>query len=383
MRQSRRKFIAAAGLGLAAGCLGSGGEQGEGSTATEPGTDGDSGGSAGGATETATPTPTSTPEPEPSVTDVSLLLNWKPSGLHAPYYAAKAEGFYEEEGLSLTSIESGQGSDFSAKQAGLGNTAFAITSADQVLNVNSRELSPVSVGVVMQRSPVVVFSTRETFGGEFTDVSQLDGKTVGTGPGMVRILTRLLLDRAGVLDSVEIVDTGYDTVQQLLSGKIDAAGGVFGDAVDARAQGHATDLVQVASQVPSYGHVIATQGTFAEDHPETTRAFLRATARGAAWAATNPETATDHLVSAVPALSESRDRQRDKWMLMSRDFVLSESVHENGWGWSRSSPWETMRDALADADLLGGSVAPNDVWTNDYLDTDSRYIGSYAEMVTE
>jgi NitT/TauT family transport system substrate-binding protein len=134
--------------------------------------------------------------------------------------------------------------------------------------------------------------------------------------------------------------------------------------------------------VPSYGHVVATKGTFAQDHPETVRAFLRATARGAAWAANNPETATDHLVSAVPALSESRDRQRDKWALMNRDFVLSESVRERGWGWSRAAPWETMRDALADADLLGGDVTPDAVWTNDYLDTDSQYIGSYADLVT-
>lgn len=376
MRQSRRKFIAAAGLGLAAGCLGgdtsSGGQNTDTATAT---TESDA--------NTATATPTATPEPEPSVTDVSLLLNWKPSGLHAPYYAAKAEGFYEAEGLTLTSIESGQGSDFSAKQAGLGNTAFAVTSADQVINVNSRELSPVSVGVMMQRSPVVVFSTRETFGGEFGDVEQLAGKTVGTGPGMVRILTRLLLDQAGVLESVELVDTGYDTVQQLLSGKIDAAGGVFGDVVDARAQGYTTDLVQVASEIPSYGHVLATEGTFAQDHPETTRAFLRATARGAAWAATNPERATDHLVDAVPALSESRDRQRDKWTLMNEDFVLSEMVRERGWGWSRAAPWETMRDALADADLLGGSVTPADVWTNEYLDVDYQYIGSYADAVSE
>lgn len=379
MRSSRRGFIAAAGLGFATGCLGGGAsESGESATPTEAGA---------GATETATPTesatPTDTPEPEPSVTDVSLLLNWKPSGLHVPYYAAKAEGFYEEEGLTLSSVEAGQGSDFSAKQAGLGNSEFAVTSADQVLNVNSRDLSPVSVGVVMQKSPVVVFSTREAFGGEFTDPAQLEGKTVGTGPGMVRHLTKLLLDRAGVLESVELVDTGYDTVQQLLAGKIDAAGGVFGDAVDARHQGYTTDLVKVASSIPSYGHVLATKGSFAREHPVTVRAFLRATARGSAWAASNPEKATDHLVSAVPSLSESRERQRDKWTLMSEQFVLSDAVREHGWGWSEPSPWKTMHGALRDADLLGGNVTPSDVWTNDHLDTSSKYVGSYAEMVSE
>src|SRR5699024_2876495 len=170
----------------------------------------------------------------PGVSKVSLLLNWKPNGLHVPYYSAKAEGFYDDEGLSISKIKTGQGSDFSAKQAALGNENFAVTSSDQAMNIASRGLSPLVVGVVMQKSPVVVFTTREEFGEKFTNVGQLEGKKVGTGPGMVRILTKLLLKRNGVLDSVEIVDTGHDTVQRLLAGEIDAAGGAFGDAVSVR-----------------------------------------------------------------------------------------------------------------------------------------------------
>ncbi|MEF8867628.1 MAG: ABC transporter substrate-binding protein [Haloarculaceae archaeon] len=332
---------------------------------------------------TDTPDPTDTPEPTPSVRDVSLLLNWKPSGLHVPYYAAKAEGFYEAEGLSLDQIKPGQGSDFSAKQAGLGNTEFVVTSSDQVLNVNSRDLSPLSVGVVMQRSPVVVFSTRETLGGELTDAAQLASGTVGTGPGMVRVLTELFLERAGVRSDVELVDTGYDTVQQLLAGKVDAAGGVFGDAIAARAQGYTTDSLQVASTVPAYGHVVATERGFASEHPETVAAFLRATARGAAWGRNNVEEAMDALVSANGSLAESRDQQREKWVTMADEHVMSGTVREHGWGWSDTEPWQVTAEALQEADQLGGEVDPSAVWTNDYLDTDSRYVDAYTEIISD
>ncbi len=378
MRLSRRRYLAAAGAALAAGCTGSD----EASTGTEAGTT--AGTSASSETSAGTTeSPTEAPERTPSVTDVSLLLNWKPSGLHVPYYAAAGEGFYERQGLSLSGIEAGQGSDFSAKQAGLGNESFAVTSADQLLNINSRDLSPVSVGVVMQRSPVVLFAVRENFGAELTDASQLAGKTVGTGPGMVRLLSKLLLEREGVLDSVELVDTGYDTVQRLLSGKIDAAGGVFGDVVDARHQGYTADFVRVADAVPSYGHVLATKGSFAREHPETVRAFLRATARGAAWAHNNPEAAVDHLVEAVPALSESRARQRDKWRLLREEFMLSQTVNERGWGWSTPGPWKSMHEALRGTDLLGGSVDPASAWSNDYLDREFRYVGDYATVISQ
>ncbi|WP_135826981.1 ABC transporter substrate-binding protein [Halorussus ruber] len=313
---------------------------------------------------------------------VSLLLNWKPNGLHVPYYAAKARGYYEEQGVNLAEIKSGQGSDFAAKQVGLGNDEFAVTSADQMLNVNSRGLSPRSVGVVMQRSPVVVFTTPEAFGGELASIDQLAGKTVGTGPGMVKILTKLLLEEKGVLSDVNLVDTGFDTVQQLLGGKIDAAGGVFADAVVARQSAEEVYSIPVAETIPSYGHVVGANSDFADQNPEVVRGFLNATARGAAWATDNPKQATDALVAANPALEETAETQRAKWVEMARNYVLSESVRQQGWGWSNAEPWETMYQALRDAGLLGGEVNPASVWTNDFLDVDYQYVGKYAEQVT-
>lgn len=346
MNQTRRTFLAATGAVAVGGCLG-----GPGSAEA------------------------------PSVDEASLLLNWKPSGLHAPFYVAKSRGYYEAQGLTVSKIESGDGSDFSAKQVGLGNTEFAVTSSDQVLNVNSRDLSPLAVGVIMQHSPVVVFTSRDRFGTEFTDVSQLEGKTVGTGPGMVRVLTKLLLKRAGVLDSVTIEDTGYDTVQMLLSGRIDAAGGVFGDVVDTRHQGATVDSVRVANAVPTYGHVVATPSSFANEHPQTVRAFLRGTARGMAWATLNPEAAVDTIVDAVSALDGSRQNELDKWKLMVKSFVMSPTVSEHGWGWNLQEPWTRMADAMRTAGMLGGGVNPDAVWTNDHLDTEFEYIGSYAQVV--
>lgn len=401
MRYTRRAFLSAAGVAsvVGAGCTtttdgGSGGTDAtttrsneDGTASAETGTPTSSRTPSETPTETATETSTTTAgasDLDPSVTEASLLLNWKPSGLHLPYYTAKAKGFYEEAGLTVTDIVAGQGSDFSAKQAGLGKSTFAITSADQVINVNSRGLSPLSVGVVMQRSPVVLFTVRENFGEAFSSVEQLAGRTLGSGPGMVRILAELMLERAGIREDVTIVDTGYDTVQQLLAGKVDAAAGVFGDAIAARAQGHTTDSVPVAEQVPSYGHVVATESSFAAENPDTVRAFLRGTARGAAWAHRNPGAATDLLVESNQALSETRDRQKQKWTRMASGFMLSEAVEKRGWGWSVGEPWQVLRQALDDADLLGdGSVEPSSVWTNDYLDADYRYIGSYAEVVEE
>ena len=348
MIQSRRAFLATAGATVVTGCTGQLAD--------------------GGGDLVANP---------------SLLLNWRISGLHAPYFAAQSQGFYEEEGFDSVEIESGEGSDFSAQQVGLGNTEFGISSSDQVLNVNGGDLSPLAVGVVMQRNPVVVFSAREHFGGELTEPAQLEGGTLGSGPGMVRQMVQGYLDSHGVLDDVEYVDTGFDTVQQLLSGEIDAAGGVFSDVVDARQQGYEIDVLSVQEAIPSYGHLVVVGEEFASENPETVEAFLRATARGAVWADKNPEAAIDALVDAQPELEEVRESQRNKWDVMSAEYMLSETVRDEGWGVSEPEPWQRTYEVLDEGDFFDEPVDPGTVWTNEYLDMGAEHIDDYADLVDE
>lgn len=353
MPQTRRAFVTAAGVSIAglAGCAGD--------RASEPHLDSD---------------------PAPDTNGADLLLNWQLSGLHVPYVAARERGYYEDEGLELGSIERGQGSDVSATQVGLGNVPFGVTSGDQVLNVAAEGLSPVCVAVIMQHGPVVVFADRDRFGAELAEPEQLAGATVGSGPGMVRAVTQAYVEHHGLADDVEIVDTGADTVQQLLTGEIDVAAGVFGDVVDARHQGATIDELPVADDVPSYGHVIATSEAFLESDPDAVRAFLRATARGAAWAVTEIEAAIDLLVAAEPELAEVRENQRDKWAELGREYMLSETVAEYGWGWSDGDVWRATETVLRDHDVLESPVDAAAVWTNDYLDVDYEYIGEFAAL---
>lgn len=363
MQQTRRAFVGAMGGVALAGCIG-GRDPGVGDSAGSAERDGSNG---------------STPE-RPSI---SFVLNWRIGGLHAPYFAALENGFYREEGFESVDIQSGQGSDFAAQQVGIGNVEFALTSSDQVLNVNSRGLSPQCVGVVMQRNPVVVFSSRENVGEGLTTPDQLRGRTLGSGPGMVRQMTEAYLDVHGVLDAVEYVNSGFDTVQQLLTGEIDAAAGVFSDVVDARRQGFEIDILPIAETIASYGHLLAIKRGFGEEHPRTIESFLRATARGAVWANRNPEGAIDALVAAQPELEEVRESQREKWELMRSEYMLSETVREIGWGASDTGPWRETYETLAAGDFFEGEVDPETVWTNEYLDTNSEYIADYADLIGE
>ncbi|MDL5362477.1 ABC transporter substrate-binding protein [Halalkalicoccus sp. NIPERK01] len=365
MQQTRRAFIGAIGGAALAGCT----------AERDPGIGG--GGSTGGQDEGESDTPA------PEVASVSMVLNWRIGGLHAPYFAALENGFYADEGFESVDIESGQGSDFAAQQVGVGNAEFALTSPDQVLNVTSKGLAPQCVGVLMQRNPVVVFSARENFGEPLEGADQLRGRTLGSGPGMVRQMTEVYLDSHGVLDAVEYVDSGFDTVQQLLTGEIDAAAGVFSDVVDAEHQGYAIDALPIAETIPSYGHLLAVEEAFGGENPETVASFLRATARGAVHASQHPEEAIDALVAAQPELEEVRENQRDKWDAMRTEYMVSETVREQGWGASDPETWRETYATLDAGGFFEESVDPDAAWTNDYLDTGSEYVADYADLVGE
>lgn len=350
MSHTRREYLGAAGgalaMTIAAGCL----------------TEGDPG-----------------QELDPDADDVDLLLNWRPSGLHVPYYTAVERGFYEDHGLEVSNIESGQGSDFSATQVGLDNVEFGVSSSDQVLNVTGEGLAPVCVGVIMQRGPIVLFTDRNQFGEEIREPAQLEGVTLGSGPGMVRMMATAYLEYHGLGDGIEFVDAGSDIVQQLLTGEVDAAAGVFSDVVDARHQNATIDSLHVADDIPFYGHVITTSQSFLEEYPDTVRAFLQGTARGAAWAANDVEGGTDILIDAVPELEVARENQRDKWDVLREEYLVSKTVEEQGWGWSEGDVWATTAEILLDHNFLEEEVDPDAVWTNDLLDTNYPYIGDFAD----
>lgn len=234
----------------------------------------------------------------------------------------------------------------------------------------------------MQRGPVVVFTDRDEFGEELEEPSQLEGTTIGSGPGMVQLMTQAYLDQHDLTDDVELADAGADTVQQLLVGEVDVAAGVFSDVVDARHQDATIDELSVGDEISSYGHVIATSESFLEENPDTVRAFLRGTAQGCAWAADDVEGATDILVDAEPELEETRENQRDKWDVLQSEYLVSDDVEEHGWGWNDDEVWQSVEDVLSSGEFLESEVDPDAVWTNDYLDGDDEYVGNFTEQLS-
>jgi len=355
----RRGLLAAAGaaIGATAGCIGGG-------------TD------AGGE-------PTGTTTDSRSTESVSAILNWKPNPTQAGYFVARERGFYEEEGLEVELV-SGQGGGFAAKQVGLGNYDVGLGGGVAVLQARANDLSVRAVAGPQGASNAALFTVAEQFDGAFERPSDLEGTRIAvvSGSSKTKTYIRSMLQQEGILDSVELVNVGTEQqTSNLLAGNVDVGTGIFSNALALEMQGYDASMMLIGDHTPTVGRRAFTRPSYARNNPDTVRAFLRATARGWAWASNDPEAAEDVMIDVKPELEESRELGIAKIKYTAKNLILTDDVVENGWGWQSGEVWETVYDTLTDAEVLPTGLSTDSAWTNDLL-PEEQVVRDYAAQVS-
>ena len=140
-----------------------------------------------------------------SLTKVVFSLDFVPSGRHAPWYAAIAEGYFKDEGLDVTIIP-GQGG---AKSIRLSprepqNIEFMAPPAVALARANGAKVKMVSV--LYQKIPIAVFSLNP--GANVTTAKRLEGLTLGSGSGSFtpKILAGYMVQQGLDSNSLRIVN---------------------------------------------------------------------------------------------------------------------------------------------------------------------------------
>ncbi len=318
-------------------------------------------------------------------TTVDFQLNWEPNGFQAPYFLARARGFYEEEGLDVRFVE-GHGSPFAAEEAARGRADIGLAGASAVLAKQSEGFDPLAVAAVTKKTPAAIYTLRDVFGGELDSPEQLVGRTVAPSATKTRILAAQLLESAGVAGEVDLKEvdpnTHHRVQHQLLDGSVDAAVGVVTNGLELELEhGRTADELPVGDHLAVYGMTLVSNRRFVDDRPEATRSFLRATARGWAAATNDPEAAIDALVERNATLERRREIETRKFEAAARDLQYTDHVRRAGWGAHDRDRWRRLAGMLEETDLLDGEVAPDEVWTNDYLDTDAAVVHDYAARI--
>ena len=303
------------------------------------------------------------------LTPVSLQLQWFAQAQFAGYYAAVAEGFYEEEGLDVSIIEGAV--DIVPQQVvATGGAEFGIAWVPKALVSNTEDAGLVNVGQVYQRSGTLMVS-RAADG--ITAPEDWAGKTVGNwGFGNEYELTAAI-EEAGLSD-VELVAQNFD-MEGLLSGDLDAA--------QAMVYNEYAQLLEAVN--PDTGELYTPEdftvidfndvGTamlqdslwvsedYAASEGETIEAFLRGTAKGWIFCRDNADACLEHVLAAGPTLGASHQA----WQLNEVNALIWPSPA--GIGVMDPDAWaQTVEVATTQIPELEGVEIGDDVYDSSFAE---------------
>jgi NitT/TauT family transport system substrate-binding protein len=295
------------------------------------------------------------------VTDVRLVMPFRPDVQFAPFYVAIEEGYFTDSGLNVT-IEHLPENE-AVVLVGAGEVQFAVVSGEQVLLARAQELPVVYVMAWWNDYPVAVAVPEASAIYSPTD---LVGKKVGI-PGLYGasyIGFRALLSADGVSESETTLDTiGYNQVEAMLAGQEDAIV-VYAnnEPLQLQDQGFPIRLIRVADYVTLASNGLITNEETLAANPELVRKMITAILKGIDRAITNTDEAYEISKEFVEGLEQAQsDVLRN---------VLEESV--SFWktdqpGVSKPDAWTNMHNILLEMGLLESPLNVQDAYSNDYL----------------
>lgn len=272
---------------------------------------------------------------------LNLQLGWLLSGNQLGEVAAKAQGFYDAEGLDLKFQAGGPNIDGVAVVAAGRFEIGQVSSSPSLMLAASQDIPIKCFATGAQVHPYTFFSLKKN---PVREPKDLIGKKVGIQATGV-ILLRALLAKNNIAEKdVTIVTIGAD-MTPLLTGQVDVVTGwltnttalkVLGDQrVDMRLWDTGVRLYAL----PYY----ATHDTL-KNKADVLAKFLRATGKGWDYARANPEKAVDALVKEFPNLNRADEIDAAAVMLK---YAFSDKTKTEGWGAMDPVVWQEQIDLYA------------------------------------
>jgi NitT/TauT family transport system substrate-binding protein len=294
----------------------------------------------------------------------TIRLDWKAGAQHAPFYLAKARGFYKDEGLDVEII-SGSGSSDTVKQVGSGTVDFGLVDALVLVQAAQQRVPIKSIAAYYQRSPIVLISPKDK---PVTNPKQLlSGIKLGSKKGSATYqgLVAFLAANDMQVEQIKMVDIGFG-VAPLLVKQVDAIMGFsMNEPIEAESGGMATFVLPISDfGVDTYGLTIVSNNTLMQNKPAVVEKFLRATRRGIEDAIKDPAAAVAAVAKAVDEIDTARET---KVLDRTVPYWQSEETKEHGLGWQTQTRWQNTIDVARKLGLIETDLKPDQVFVNTFL----------------
>jgi ABC-type nitrate/sulfonate/bicarbonate transport system substrate-binding protein len=236
----------------------------------------------------------------------TLVLDFVPNAVHAGIYRALAAGYYEDANIDLEIIEPSSTAD-TLKLIDSGKAEFGIAAGIDLANQIDLGRGAKGVMALVQR-PLGGLITLEEAG--IDDPAQLEGRSVGvTGvPSDAAVLDTVVADAGGDPSRIEVVTIGFNGVQALENGRVDAfTGFIAADGTQIEQDGFPVRSFALDDHGgPDYpGLVVLSTEEWIDEDTELLEGFVEATVRGYDDTLADPQRSLQDLAAENPALDPS------------------------------------------------------------------------------
>ena len=297
---------------------------------------------------------------------LDFILNWVPGGDHAPYYYAKAQGWYAKEGIDLN-LEPGKGSMLAVQKVGAGANPIGLADMGNVLIGKGKGTDAVGVFNVYANSPQGLYWLKSS---GIKGIKDFPGKKIGNPAADGARPMWPALAKANGIDPKSVTWVNVDAnakLSALKSKSIDITTSFYNiHHIFQRELGN--DLGFVAWReigLNPYGNSVIVNGDYLRKNKPLVGKFVKVTQRAFAACVKDPKPCVQALVDANGALKA--DNELVNWSLV--EVLMSDKssktvalgIHDDG---RMKADYELVRDYV-------GIDKPFDVkttYTNEFLD---------------
>ena len=241
----------------------------------------------------------------PELTKLRLQLKWYHQFQFAGFYAAQLKGFYRNEGLDVTLLEGGPGSQ-PLESVLSGRAEFGVLGSNLLFSrLQGKPL--VALAAIFQHSPRILLSIKERRIRTLTDLAK-EKIAIDIGNGDVEIKA-IFKGETITLNGNQLVARA--TVQDLIDGKVAAMTAYLSNEPNLLAeQGLEAGIIRPTSYgVDFYGDMLFSTEQELEQYPERSAAFRRASLKGWQYAFDHQEELIDYILTLHGVQERGKNRK--------------------------------------------------------------------------
>jgi NitT/TauT family transport system substrate-binding protein len=296
---------------------------------------------------------------------VSLRLDWLPSGYHAPLFLAEARGYYAKQGIDLKILD-GKGTNVALQAVASGNDTIAIANLSTMVEAIGKGMPVVGIGGLIQRLPDSIISLQRAPLKTPKDLEGKTGSTVATS-AIFKLFPAFAAATHLDMSKVKVVPVDAGAVlTSLLQGQVDfATGWAFTDALRVAAQKPIAPPILMADYgINVLGNGFVVSRDTAKSKGDVLKRFMSATAAGYLASEKEPEAAIDAMIAARPEVNKPVVLEQLKQLPA---FFATEHSKGKPFGWTAREDWVQTVDLLHRYFDLKAEVDIPALYTNDFV----------------